>query len=322
MAEQIKLEAAVPESLRGQRLDQIAAELFADYSRARLQQWIKNGELLVNGEAKKPREKLYAGDQLSLNATVEADDRWQAQPIDLDIVYEDDAVIVINKPAGIVVHPAAGNPDGTVLNAILHHHPAAATIPRAGIVHRLDKDTSGLMVVAKTLAAQNHLVSQLQARTVSREYEAVVIGQMTGGGTVEVDIGRHPQQRKKMAVVTFGGKQAITHYRVIRRFSDHTHIRCMLETGRTHQIRVHMAHIKHPLVGDPVYGGRPRIPKGASEALIEALRGFGRQALHARRLTLVHPVSGEEMSWESPLPEDIEALLALLAEEEKNRENL
>lgn len=316
MAETIELIAEVPDELSGSRFDQIAAQLFPDYSRARLQIWIKSGELTVNGQAKKTREKLIAGDILQLKAVAADEDRWQAEDIALDIVYEDQVLLVINKPAGLVVHPAAGHASGTLLNALLAHDPDLASVPRAGIVHRLDKDTSGLMVVAKTLAAQNHLVNQLQDRTVSREYEAVVFGSMTGGGKVEADIGRHAKQRVKMAVVTLGGKEAITHYRLLKRFANHCHLRCMLETGRTHQIRVHMAHIKHPLVGDPLYAGRPRLPKAASEALIQGLRNFGRQALHARRLSLIHPSTEEEISWEVPLADDIVELLALLERED------
>ena len=316
MAETIELIAEVPDELSGSRFDQIAAQLFPDYSRARLQIWIKSGELTVNGQAKKTREKLIAGDILQLKAVAADEDRWQAEDIALDIVHEDQALLVINKPAGLVVHPAAGHASGTLLNALLAHDPDLASVPRAGIVHRLDKDTSGLMVVAKTLAAQNHLVNQLQDRTVSREYEAVVFGSMTGGGKVEADIGRHAKQRVKMAVVTLGGKEAITHYRLLKRFANHCHLRCMLETGRTHQIRVHMAHIKHPLVGDPLYAGRPRLPKAASEALIQGLRNFGRQALHARRLSLIHPSTEEEISWEVPLADDIVELLALLERED------
>ncbi len=316
MAESIEMKADVPEELAGARLDQVAAQLFPDYSRARLQLWIKSGELRVNGEIKKPREKLIPGDCLSLLAEVENEERWQAEDIQLDIVYEDEAVLVLNKPAGLVVHPAAGHGSGTLLNALLAHDSNLASVPRAGIVHRLDKDTSGLMVVAKTLSAQNHLVNQLQDRCVHREYEAVVFGSLTGGGTVKADIGRHPKLRKKMAVVNFGGKEAITHYRLIKRFANHSHIRCMLETGRTHQIRVHMAHIKHALVGDPQYAGRPRIPKGASERLINTLREFPRQALHARRLELVHPFSEDTVSWEVPLAEDLVELLSVLSEED------
>lgn len=314
MAEHIELQAEVPEELRGTRLDQAAAQLFPDYSRARLQQWIKEGVLTLNGEVKKTREKMVGGELLVLLAEVENEERWEPEPIPLDIVYEDDALLVINKPAGLVVHPAAGHGSGTLLNGVLHHYPDSASVPRAGIVHRLDKDTSGLMVVAKTLAAQNHLVNQLQDRTVHREYEAVCMGTMTGGGTVEAPMGRHPQQRKKMAVVAVGGKEAVTHYRLIKRFKHYTHIRCMLETGRTHQIRVHMAHIKHPLIGDPQYAGRPKIPKAASTELIDTLRGFGRQALHARRLELIHPDTDEEIGWEVDLADDMLRLLAVLTE--------
>lgn len=316
MAEHIQLRAEVPADLSGARLDQAAAKLFPDYSRARLQLWIKSGELTVDGKSARTRDKLLSGALLVLHAEVEDEERWLAEDMDLDIVHEDDAIVVINKPAGLVVHPAAGHAHGTLLNALLAHVPDIASVPRAGIVHRLDKDTSGLMVVAKTLAAQNHLVMQLQDRSVSREYEAVVFGTMTGGGTVEADIGRHPRQRKKMSVVTLGGKEAITHYRLIKRFANHSHVRCMLETGRTHQIRVHMAHIRHALIGDPMYAGRPRIPKGASQVLIDALRGFDRQALQARRLSLVHPSSEEVVSWEVPVADDMVELLAVLARED------
>jgi 23S rRNA pseudouridine1911/1915/1917 synthase len=316
MAETIQLNAEVTEDLDAMRFDQVAAQLFPDYSRARLQMWIKSGELTVDGEQRKTRDKLTTGDLLSLEAEVEDIERWEAEDIPLDVVYEDEAILVVNKPAGLVVHPAAGHASGTMLNALLAYDTNLGSVPRAGIVHRLDKDTSGLMVVAKTLQAQNHLVNQLQERTVSREYEAVVFGSMTGGGRVEADIGRHPRQRKKMAVVTLGGKEAITHYRLLKRFKHHCHIKCMLETGRTHQIRVHMAHIKHPLVGDPMYAGRPRLPKAASEPLINGLRGFVRQALHAKRLVLIHPVSGDEISWEVDLPVDFCELLDLLERED------
>ncbi len=316
MAETVKLSAEVDEEHSGGRFDQIAASLFPDYSRARLQLWIKEGALTVNGECKRPREKLLPGDRLLLVAEVADEERWEAEDIALDVVFEDEALLVLNKPAWLVVHPAAGHPSGTLLNALLAHCQDLASVPRAGIVHRLDKDTSGLMVVAKTLAAQNHLVNQLQARTVSREYEAVAMGSMTGGGRVEADIGRHPRQRKKMAVVQLGGKEAITHYRLLQRFGHYSHILCQLETGRTHQIRVHMAHIKHPLVGDPLYAGRPRIPKGASERLIDALRSFPRQALHARRLSLIHPTSDEECGWEVELPADIQGLIQVLQDED------
>lgn len=315
MAEKIALQAQLPEQLSGLRLDQAAAQLFPEYSRARLQSWINSGELTVDGRPMKNRDKIYTGQKLVLVATVADEQRWQAEDISLDIVFEDEALLVVNKPAGLVVHPAAGNLSGTLLNALLAHAPDLASVPRAGIVHRLDKDTTGVMVVAKTLAAQNHLVAQLQARTVSREYEAVVYGALTGGGTVDAPIARHPRQRKKMAVVP-GGKQAITHYRLLRRYGHHSHVRCVLETGRTHQIRVHMAYLKHALIGDPCYAGRPRLPKGASQSLIDALRGFDRQALHAQSLALLHPTTEQAMHWQVALPDDLKKLLAVLEAED------
>ncbi|GMG88570.1 23S rRNA pseudouridine(1911/1915/1917) synthase RluD [Biformimicrobium ophioploci] len=307
----------MPDACSGQRLDQVAASLFTDYSRARLQQWIKEGRLLVDGASARPRDKLFGGEELSLEAELEAQGEWQPQEIGLDLVFEDAHIMVLNKPAGLVVHPAAGNPDGTLLNGLLHHAPEVAAVPRAGIVHRLDKDTSGLMVVARTLAAQVSLVAQLKARTVSRVYEAVVNGCLTGGGTIDNFMGRHRQNRLKMAVLPeiegrTDRKPAITHYRLIRNYRAHSHVQCKLETGRTHQIRVHMAHIGHPLVGDPLYGGRPKLPKGASPETIACLQGFERQALHAARLGLVHPESGEEMEWQVPLPADFRVLLDTL----------
>jgi len=316
MKESIKLAAEVPPELDGERLDQAAARLFPDYSRSRLQTWIKTGELLVEGGQRRPRDKVNEGDALVVEAQLVVEVGWQAQEIPLDVIYEDESILVLNKPAGLVVHPAAGHADGTLVNALLARVPELAQLPRAGIVHRLDMDTSGIMVVARTLSAHHHLVAQLQARTVKREYCAVCIGAMTGGGTVDAPMGRHPKQRKKMAVLSAGGKPAITHYRVTRRFANHTRIAVNLETGRTHQIRVHMAYRHYPLVGDATYGGRPRIPKGASGELIDMLRGFPRQALHAQVLGLVHPESGEELRFECPLPEDIIALLDVLDRED------
>jgi len=314
MSDRILLSAQVSPESGGQRLDQVAAQLFPDHSRSRLQSWIKDGSLLVDGEKKRTRDPVYGGEQLTLDAEREVQGDWQPEAIALDILYEDDALLVINKPAGLVVHPAAGHQDGTLLNALLHHAPELAKVPRAGIVHRLDKDTTGLMVVAKTIESQTDLVAQLQARTVSREYECVVVGVMTAGGKVDQPIARHGTQRQKMAVVA-GGKQAISHYRVIQRFRAHTHVKVKLETGRTHQIRVHMSHIYFPLIGDATYGGRLRIPPGASQELIRELREFPRQALHARRLELVHPLDGRTMQWQVPLPEDMQHLLALLKED-------
>lgn len=315
MTSSIELQASVPEHLSGERLDRIAATLFPDYSRSQLQGWIKAGELRVNGAAARTRDNIPVGAILTLSAHLENHDEWQAEALPLDIVYEDDDLMVINKTADFVVHPAAGNPRGTVLNALLHHYPDAAHLPRAGIVHRLDKDTTGLMVVAKTLAAHHALVKQLQRRDVKREYEAVVLGEMTGGGTVDQPIGRHPHQRTKMAVEPRQGKEAVTHYRLKQRFRGLSHIELALETGRTHQIRVHMSHIKHPIVGDTAYAGRQKIPAGASPAVAEALKAFPRQALHARRLGLIHPQSGEYLEWETELPDDMQKLLELLKAE-------
>lgn len=316
MSDRIQLQARVPEELDGARLDQVAARVFPDYSRSRLQAWIKKGALCVEGHPCRPRDKVAGGALLELDAELERETGWQAQDIELAIVYEDSSILVLDKPAGLVVHPAAGHADGTLVNALLAHAPELEQLPRGGIVHRLDMDTSGIMVVARTLSAHHHLVEQLQARTVRREYCAVCTGAMTGGGTVDAPIGRHPKQRKKMAVLPAGGKPAITHYRIARRFGHHTRIAVSLETGRTHQIRVHMAYRHYPLVGDPVYGGRPRIPAGASRALIDTLRGFPRQALHARALGLIHPDSGEPLRFECPLPADLEQLLTVLEQED------
>lgn len=314
MTQQINLQAEVPDSLAGQRLDQVAAELFPDYSRSRLQTWIKNGDLKVNGEVRKTRDKILGGEKLELQTELVADESWEPQAIALDIIYEDEHLLVINKPVGLVVHPGAGNADSTLLNALLHHCPELATLPRAGIVHRIDKDTTGLLVVAKTLKAHTSLVDQLQEKSAFREYEAIVCGVMTGGGKVDEPIGRHPTVRTKQAV-THSGKPAVTHYRVLERFRGHTHIRVQLETGRTHQIRVHMAHIRYPLLGDPLYGERLRLPKGATGELIEALRGFKRQALHARKLGVIHPATGEPIQWETPLPADFQTMLRILRDD-------
>lgn len=312
MSEIIQHKDTVPESCLGKRLDQTLAIMFPDYSRSRLKDWILAGSVVVNGEVlARAREKMYGGETISINAEIEAEQRFEAQNIALDIVYEDEHILVINKPAGLVVHPGAGNPDGTVLNALLHHFPAIEVVPRAGIVHRLDKDTTGLMVVAKTIAAQTNLVEALQLREITREYEAVANGIMTAGGVVDEPIGRHATKRTHMAV-TISGRPSVTHYRVMEKYRLHTRLRLRLETGRTHQIRVHMAHITHPLIGDPVYGGRPRPPKNATPELLDKLRSFKRQALHAAMLSLYHPVTGEKMTWHADLPEDFVELVNLL----------
>ncbi len=315
MHKSLSLQGVVPEALFGKRLDQALAEMFPDYSRSRIKEWILADAVRVDGEVcNRPREKLNGQECIDIQAELPVEVRHEAQAIDLDIVYEDDDILVINKPAGLVVHPGAGNADGTLLNALLNHAPDIEQVPRAGIVHRLDKDTTGLMVVAKTIPAQTYLVEQLQLREVSREYEAVINGVMVAGGSVDAPIGRHPTKRTAMAVRETG-KPATTHYRVKQKFRAHTHLRLKLETGRTHQIRVHMAHLRHPLVGDPLYGGRPRPPKGADEAFREFLRNFRRQALHAAKLEFFHPISGEWCSWEVPLPEDFTALLGHLKDD-------
>jgi len=314
----INIEETVPEYLDGQRSDIIASELFPNFSRSRLQSWIKDGSLLVDGSQVRPKDKLLVNQCLSLNAEYEQQERWEPQNIPLNLVYEDEHLLVVDKPVGLVVHPAAGNPDGTLLNALLHHVPETGSVPRAGIVHRIDKDTSGLLVVAKTVESQLILVRQLQERTVKREYLCITEGTLIAGATVDAPISRHPRSRLKMAVVA-SGKDAITHYRIGERFSSHTLLKVQLETGRTHQIRVHMEHIKHPLVGDQLYGGRPRLPKGVSAKLRETLQGFPRQALHAAHLSLQHPDTGEIMNWQSPLPEDMEQLLTSLREHEREK---
>lgn len=305
----------VPATLHGARLDQAAAELFPDFSRSKLASWIRDGALLLDDSAAKPRDKVTVDAELVLTPKFEAEVSWAGEQRPLDIVYEDEHVIVLNKPAGWVVHPAAGNPDGTLVNALLGYAPELEQLPRGGIVHRLDKETSGIMFVARSPLAHKSLVAQLAERSVSREYCAVCRGALVGGGTIDAPIDRHPSARTKMAVVP-NGKLAITHYRVEARFAHHTQLKVNLETGRTHQIRVHMAWKKHPLLGDPVYGGRPQIPPGASPQLTEALRAFPRQALHARTLTFSHPASGEAVSFSTPLPDDIEQLLTVLAAED------
>ncbi|WP_428771178.1 23S rRNA pseudouridine(1911/1915/1917) synthase RluD [Vibrio sp.] len=305
MAQQIELTNTIKESQLGQRLDQAIAELFSDFSRSRLKEWLLEGKVQVDGEVvTKPRTRVMGGETIKLQAELEDEVRWLPQDIPLDIVYEDDDIIVINKPRDFVVHPGAGTPDGTVLNALLHHFPDIAEVPRAGIVHRLDKDTTGLMVVAKTVPAQTRLVRELQKRNITREYEAIAIGRMTAGGKVEQPIGRHATKRTLMAVSPMG-KPAVTHYRVAEHFREHTRIRLRLETGRTHQIRVHMAYLQHPLLGDTAYGGRARIPQGATEQLAEMIRQFDRQALHAVMLRFNHPITDEPLEFHAPVPDDM-----------------
>ncbi|OOE71332.1 23S rRNA pseudouridine(1911/1915/1917) synthase RluD [Salinivibrio sp. ML290] len=316
MAQQIELSHQIQDHQLGQRLDQAIAELFPDYSRSRIKTWIQAGQVSLDGVAiDKPRQKVMGGENVEITAEIEDDDRWIAQDIPLDIVYEDDDLLVINKPAGLVVHPGAGCPDGTLLNGLLYRYPEIGDVPRAGIVHRLDKDTTGLMVVAKTIPAQTRLVRALQKRKITREYEAIAIGNMTGGGMVDKPIGRHSTKRTHMAVHELG-KPAITHYRVAEHFRGHTRLRLRLETGRTHQIRVHMAYLNHPLVGDPLYGGKAKPPRHADDELVQSLRQFRRQALHAAMLRLDHPVSGELMEWHAPIPDDMVALTERLRDDQ------
>lgn len=306
-----QFECQIPEHYSGQRLDQALAALFSEHSRARWQQWIRAGHITLDGVAVKPRLRLRGGEHLVGRCPVETQTHDQPQALKLSIVHHDSALLVIDKPVGLVVHPAAGHHDGTLVNALLHYDPGLANLPRAGLVHRLDKDTSGLLVVARTLQAHTALVTQLQARRVSREYRAVVTGVLAAGGTVNAPLGRHPVDRKRMAVVA-QGKPAVTHYRVRHRFRAHSELTVKLDTGRTHQIRVHLAHIRYPLLGDPVYGGRPRLPPGMPPDGIDILRSFQRQALHAERLGLVHPLDERWCEWQSPLPSDLQTLLAAL----------
>ena len=310
------LNATIPLALAGRRFDQVLAELFPDYSRTRLTAWVRSGAVLLDGEAAVPRQIVHGGEEIALSVQMEREIGAVAQEMPLDIRYEDAEVIVVNKPAGLVVHPGAGNYDGTLQNGLLFHDPGLAEIPRGGIVHRLDKDTSGLMVVARTLRAHTALVEQLSARDVHRQYAALVYGPMVAGGKVDAPIGRHMHDRLRQSVRE-DGREAITHYRVRERFRTMTLVECRLETGRTHQIRVHMAHVRHPLFGDSQYGGLLKLPKGASEELILTLRGFRRQALHAERLEFAHPKTRKTVSVEAELPADMEALLAALREDRR-----
>ena len=308
------LQAVVPDGAAGRRFDAVLAELFPDFSRSRLAGWIKSGDALLDGKPARPRDPVRGGEAVSLAAVLGIETEALPQDIPLDILYEDDAVFVIDKPAGLVVHPGAGNPDGTLVNALLHRDPSLNALPRAGIVHRLDKDTSGVMVVARTLPAQTRLVEMLSARDVHRQYLAVVSGALVSGGTADAPIDRHPRDRLRMTVRE-DGRDAVTHYRLRERFRAHTALECRLETGRTHQIRVHMQHLRHPIIGDPLYGGALKLPRGATDDLVAALRGFKRQALHAEVLEFAHPLTGQPVRAEAPVPADMRALMKAMRED-------
>lgn len=307
---------SIPAELAGLRLDQALARMFPEYSRSRLKEWLLAGVITLDGGPKRPRDAVAGGEIVSLQPQAEIVVRAEPEPIALAIVFEDEDLLIVNKPAGLVVHPGAGNPAGTLMNGLLHHAATLEQVPRAGIVHRIDKETSGLLLVAKTVQSHTALVRLLAERQISRHYVAVCNGVLTGGGTISEPIARHPVDRKRMSVQQ-NGKPAVTHYTVVERFRAHTYISVKLETGRTHQIRVHFAHRRHALVGDPVYGGRLALPAGASEELIHILRRFKRQALHAARLAFVHPVTEEQLEFEVPAPADLEGLLAVMREDAK-----
>ncbi len=309
----------LPAGAAGLRLDQALARELPQYSRARLQGWIETGAVRVDGRQPRGKDKVLGGEQVEIAARLPADDRVAPEAQPLTVVHEDRALFVIDKPAGMVVHPGAGNPRHTLQNALLALDPQLARVPRAGLVHRLDKDTSGLLVVARTPEAHTRLVAALAERAIERSYLAICNGAMTGGGTVDAPIGRHRTQRTRMAVRN-DGREAVTHYRIVKRYRAHTFVRVQLETGRTHQIRVHLAHVGYPITGDPVYGGRRRLPAGCTPALAAALGAFPRQALHAARLALAHPITGRQLEWEAPLPDDMARLVAALDEDQRAAE--
>ena len=314
----LQLQTVVPETLAGKRLDQALATLIPEYSRARIQSWINAGDVRVNDVNLKQRDKVATNDVIKIETIITENEHDEAEAIPLDIIYEDEALIILNKPAGLVVHPGAGNPKHTLVNALLHFDERQNLLPRAGIIHRLDKDTTGIMVVARTLESHTYLVKRLENRKIKREYQTIVAGQITAGGSIENKMGRHPVHRTKMAVTQNGGKPATTHYRLIKRYQHYTHLHVQLETGRTHQIRVHMSHIKHPVLGDPVYGKNKSIRKGIDETLRELIINFERQALHACRLELPHPITGENKILSVALPKDMQNLISALEEYDCN----
>mgnify|MGYP001312794972 CR=1 FL=1 len=306
------LKIIIPLRMKGQRYDSALSQMLPDYSRSKITSWIKSGGALIDKKTFKPKDKVQGNEVISLEVSSKNTNDWAAEKIPLNIIFEDDHILVINKPSGLVTHPGAGNWSGTLGNALLYYDANLASLDRSGIVHRLDKNTSGLMVVAKNPKSQKYLVEQMQTHSIEREYSAIVYGSMIAGGTIDKPIGRDPKDRIKQAV-TRNGKKAVTHYRVIDRYNSHTNVKAILETGRTHQIRVHLSHIGYPLVGDSVYGGRLRFPKKASQELRDALKAFNRQALHSKKLTLKHPETLELMSWKIELPEDMRKLLDILS---------
>lgn len=314
--EETLLQGIIPELCNGFRLDKALATLFGQYSRSAIQHWIKDGRVTLDGKAEGQKTKVREGQAVVIHVPAPVATDSQAQDIPLDMVYQDEDILVINKPAGLVVHPGTGNPDGTLLNALLHFDESLAVLPRAGIVHRIDKETTGLLVIARNEKAVKTLVKAIQEKQVRREYLAVIVSQIVAGGTIDAPIGRHSRERTKMAVNN-RGKPAVTHYRVEEKFRAHTLVRVILETGRTHQIRVHMNWQGHPVAGDPVYGKRLHVPPASSGQLLNILRGFRRQALHAETLALHHPVSGELLSWTVPMPADMQLLVDALRDDTK-----
>ena len=308
-----KIKIIIPERMKGERIDVAISKMLPDVSRSKIHSAIKHGDTVINGKKFKAKEKSNGSEVVSFTIKKNNNNQWIAEKIPLNIIYEDEDIIIIDKQSGLVTHPGPGNWSGTLANALLYYNQNLAKIDRAGIVHRLDKNTSGLMVVAKNLKSQKYLTEQLQAHSIHREYSAIVYGYMISGGSIDKPIGRDPKDRVKQAIIN-NGKEALTHYRLIDRFKNHTHVKAILETGRTHQIRVHLSHIGHPLIGDPIYGGRVRYPKKASQELKESLKNFERHALHSKKITLVHPISGEAMSWKSSLPVDMTKLLKVLKE--------
>lgn len=314
-----QLEGEVPESASGLRLDRALAMLFPEFSRNRLKSWILEGRVQVGGEQRRPKDVVYAGEKIDVVVEIEDEPGLDAEAMDLAILYQDEHLLVINKPPGLVVHPGAGNPRGTLVNGLLHYDPALFDLPRAGLIHRLDKDTSGVLVIARTLEAHTRLTAAMQAREIERSYLAVCVGRLSGGGTIDEPIGRHDGDRTRMAVRT-GGRNAVTHYRLLERYRGNTLVAVKLETGRTHQIRVHFAHMGHPLVGDRVYG-RPSFPRGASVELVDVLKAFGRQALHAHKLEFSHPITGAPVSVATRPPADFRELCTALRTDARDIES-